>query len=84
MELEGEIITTPNVANGATTFTNWEGVDYKYPSLYGLKNYSSVEEEELTYLLDSPSLYGRKFNASCDQSLFNKKYIDCISSVPYV
>jgi hypothetical protein len=80
LELEGEIITTPNVANGATTFTNWQGVDYKYPSFNRLKNYSSVEEEELTYLLDSPSLYGRKFDERCTPSLFNKKYIDCISS----
>ena len=80
LELEDEIITTPNVANGATTFTNWADMDYKYPSLNGLKNYSSIEAEELNYLLNGQSLYGRKFDASCASSLFNKKYIDYISS----
>ena len=35
--LQDEIITTPNVANDATTFTNWEGMDYKFPSNRGFK-----------------------------------------------
>ena len=30
--MQNEIITTPNLSNDATTFTNWEGTDYKYPS----------------------------------------------------
>jgi len=60
--LEKEIITTPNLAIGATTFTNWEGMDYKYPSTRGLKNYTEISDEEFKYLLDSTSLFGRKFN----------------------
>lgn len=60
--LQSEIITTPNLAEGATTFTNWEGMDYKYPSEYGLKNYTEISDEELTYLFNSKCLFGRKFN----------------------
>jgi hypothetical protein len=78
--LQNEAIITPNVANDATTFTNWEGMDYKYPSNRGLKNYSSITEEELLYLLNSKCLFGRKFNRECFISLFNTKYIDFITS----
>jgi hypothetical protein len=60
--LQSEIITTPNVAEGATTFTNWEGMDYKYPHYGGLKNYRTISDEELNYLLNSKCLFGRKFN----------------------
>lgn len=34
---ENEIITTPNSANDATTFTNRKGMNYKYPSSNDLK-----------------------------------------------
>lgn len=78
--LQNEIITTPNVANDATTFTNWEGMDYKYPSNRGLKNYSSITEEEILYLLNSKCLFGRKFNRECIISLINSKYIDFITT----
>jgi len=64
-QLQNEIVTTPNLANGATTFTNWQGMDYKYPSYNALKNYSSITEEELIYLMKSPCLFGRKFNPEC-------------------
>jgi hypothetical protein len=63
--LQHEIITTLNLANEATTFTNWEGMDYKYPSTRGLKNYSSITEDELLYLMNSKCLFGRKFNKDC-------------------
>ena len=78
--LQDEIITTPNASNHATTFVNWEGMNYKYPSNIGLKNYSFITEDELLYLLDSKCLFGRKFNTECITSLINKKYIDFITS----
>lgn len=78
--LQDQIVTTPNIAIGATTFTNWSGMDYKYVSVCGLKNYSSITIEELTYLLDSKSLFGRKFNVECAESLKNDTYIKFISS----
>ena len=73
--LQHEIIATPNLANDATTFTNWSNMAYKYPSHKGLKNYSSITEHELLYLMNSKCLFGRKFNKECIQYLMNKKYI---------
>jgi hypothetical protein len=79
LNLENEIITTENQANNATTFTNWQGMDYKYPSTRSLKNYAFISEEELTYLLNSDCLFGRKFYRECT-SLINKTYLDFIRS----
>jgi hypothetical protein len=81
MGLESEIITTPNVANDATTFTNWEGMDYKYPSIRDLKNYDKIDKEELLYLLHSKCLFGRKFDKECYPHLHIKEYIEHITSV---
>jgi hypothetical protein len=81
LNLESEIIITENVANGATTFTNWEGMDYKYYSSYGLKDYSSISEDELLYLINSKCLFGRKFNKQCINFLNNNKYIEFIKSL---
>lgn len=78
LNMENEIITTSNSANDATTFTNWEGMLYLYPSNKGLKNYSFISEEELLYLMNSKCLFGRKFNSECNISLYNKKYINHI------
>ena len=80
LNLENEIIITPNLANDATTFTNWEGMDYKYPSNRGLKNYTSITEDELLYLMNSNCLFGRKFSWECIRYLCNKKYIEFITS----
>ena len=55
-------------------------MDYKYPSNRSLKNYTFITEEELTYLLYSKSLFGRKFNRECITSLYNVKYIEFIKS----
>ena len=77
-KLQDEIITTLNLANGATTFTNWAGMDYKYPSNWRLKNYSFITAEELIYLMNSKCLFGRKFNRECINSLYNQKYIEFI------
>jgi hypothetical protein len=79
LKLDSEIITTPNLANGATTFVNWQGMDYKYPSNRGLKNYNYIAKEELLYLMDSKCLFGRKFNKECI-TLYIKEYITFIKS----
>jgi hypothetical protein len=55
-------------AEGATTFTNWDykwGMVYKFPVDASIKHYSQISEEELTYLMESPCLFGRKFNGDC-------------------
>jgi hypothetical protein len=59
------IITTQNECESATTFTNWEGYDYKYVHNYGLKRYHDISFEELTHLLKAPCLFGRKFEQGC-------------------
>ncbi len=69
-----------NEADDATTFTNWEGMDYKYPSNRGLKNYNSISKDELLYLLNSKSLFGRKFTRACISCFSNNDYINHISS----
>jgi len=79
--LQNEIITTPNLSNDATTFTNWEDMGYKYPSNCAIKNYSYISQEELIYLLNSICLFGRKFNVECSESLNKKEYIEKISSL---
>ena len=43
-----------------TTFTNWQS------HKRGLKNYSAISAAELTTLLQSKSLFGRKFTKACD------------------
>jgi hypothetical protein len=80
LNLENEIIITESETNEATTFTNWEGMNYKYPSNRRLKNYSNISKEELLFLLNSKCLFGRKFNIECISSFINKEYIDFITS----
>lgn len=77
--LQNQIIMTDNSPINATTFTNWEGMDYMYPSMDGLKNYNSILKEELIYILNSKSLFGRKFNKEC-QNLYDTDYINHITS----
>jgi len=69
--LDDEIIATsyhspPEVA---TTFANWEDMNYTFVSERELKNYKNISEEELNHLLRSKSLFGRKFKPSCYPSL---------------
>lgn len=78
--LQNEIITTPNLANDATTFTNWSGMDYKYVSDNGLKTYDCIDKEEIVYLLNSKCLFGRKFSNRCYLNLYIKEYIEVINS----
>lgn len=68
--MQDEIITTPNLAAGATTFTNWER--------YGLKTYYTISIEEIKYLLDSNSLFARKFNRKCIMSFNYPFYLNSI------
>jgi hypothetical protein len=77
--LQEEIITTPNSANDATTFTNWKCMDYKFPSSSGLKNYTFISEEEILHLLNSNCLFGRKFNANCIGCFCKKFYLNFIN-----
>jgi hypothetical protein len=77
--LQEEIITTPNSANDATTFTNWQGMDYKFPSISGLKNYTFISEEEILHLLNSNCLFGRKFNANCIDCFCKQFYLNFIN-----
>lgn len=78
--LENELKLTDNIALNATTFTNWEGMDYKYPSINGLKNYEYISDVELKGILMSKSLFARKFNRSCFNYLNNSNYLDVINS----
>ena len=80
LKMENEINITNNVACDASTFSNWEGMDYPYPSFRGLKNYSFISEDELSYLVNSKSLFGRKFTISCLPYLYNEKYLESIRS----
>jgi hypothetical protein len=63
----------------ATTFANWEDMNYKYVSERELKNYQNISEEELEHLLRSDSLFGRKFKPSCYYSLNKRFYYDMIT-----
>jgi hypothetical protein len=79
--LEKEIIMTLNSSDEATTFTNWQGMNYKYVSSKGLKNYNTIKEEELIHLLNSKSLFGRKFNKECIQYLFKSYYLNKLLNI---
>lgn len=81
-KLDKEIIATyynepPEIA---TTFANWEGMNYKYVSEKELKNYIHISEQELKHLLYSTCFFGRKFKPSASLSLRNNYYIHYISS----
>jgi hypothetical protein len=80
LNLEDQILITENIAAGATTFTNWQGMDYPYASNSGLKTYSSISIEELYYLLNSNSLFGRKFTREYISTLSDPRYIHFIAS----
>jgi len=79
--LSKEIISTSYTSEPevATTFANWEDMNYKYASERELKNYKNISEEELTHLLRSKSLFGRKFKPSCYYFLNKKFYYDIIT-----
>lgn len=80
--LDKEIIATyyNEPPERATTFANWEGMNYKYVSEKELKNYIHISEGELKHLLYSTCFFGRKFKPSASLSLRNNYYIEYISS----
>ena len=78
--LQNELITTPNLPDGATTFTNWSDMNYKYPCKIGLMNYKTISEEEIQHLLNSKCLFGRKFTIECFDLLSSNTYTDRIKS----
>lgn len=59
------LITTMNESEKATTFTNWQGNEYKFVHNHGLKRYHDIDYNELYYLLSAPCLFGRKFEEDC-------------------
>jgi hypothetical protein len=77
--LQSEIDQTPNLAEDATTFTNWEGMSYQFVSRSWLKNYSKISKAELTHLLKSRCLFGRKFVPGC-RGLHRRFYLKSIRS----
>jgi hypothetical protein len=79
--LRHELVETPNLADGATTFTNW-GAPYKFAgSAHAgrLMSYRSVAPDELAYLVQSASLFGREFAAECAPSLTDAAYIAAVA-----
>lgn len=76
LNLENNIICFQGEPTHAPTFANWSSVDYKYPNTKeGLKEYTTISKNELLYLMNSPCLFARKFEAECITSLFKKEYI---------
>lgn len=81
-KLENEIIATyyNYPPEYATTFANWEGMNYEYVSDKELKNYIHISEKELVHLLRSRCFFGRKFKPAASLSLRHNYYINHISS----
>jgi hypothetical protein len=77
--LQHEIVTTPNLADGAKTFVNW-GAPYKYAAPGAPVNYASIATDELAYLLRGACLFGRKFKVECAPSLTDATYVAAIST----
>jgi hypothetical protein len=75
-KLQNEIITTPNLTDGATTFINWHDMDYIFrsPDDTNLKNYSHIMNDEIQHLCRAPCLFGRKFNAECFENLMENMF----------
>jgi hypothetical protein len=69
-QLDDQVVKTPNLSSGATTFTLW-GDMKDYPYLKGKEasanpySYDTISSEEMDYLLAQPCLFGRKFNKNC-------------------
>lgn len=63
------IKVTDHLPDGATTFNYWTDMNYRFKDdsipMYTLKNFDTITEDEMRNLLQSPSLFGRKFNKNC-------------------
>jgi len=80
--LRDELVLTKNAAEDATTFTNWADMNYKFRSAAGLKTYETISQEELVHLLQSPCLFGRKFQREAVRSLINPTYLGALQRAP--
>jgi hypothetical protein len=82
---QAELRMTPNLSAGATTFTYWPDMrEYPFPDvrLRRLKEYDSISEEELSYLVKkAPCLFGRKFRRECLPYLYMDVYLEAISVI---
>jgi hypothetical protein len=68
---ENELIKTYNASEKATTFVNWSNISYVFPpnsKISTLQNYEFVSPIEISFLMKSPCLFGRKFLKKCDLS----------------
>ena len=72
LNLQNELVLTPNIAAGAIIFTSWSDMSnyklFKNSTIIENKapnNYKYICAEELDYLLKSNSLFGRKFEDKC-------------------
>lgn len=82
--LQNEIIVTNFLATGATTFTNWSDMVNNYKFLVKnttkekaiLKSYDTISQEELQLIINSSSLFGRKFNRECKNFFNNPSYLN--------
>tara|TARA_X000000950_G_scaffold286675_1_gene396296 strand:- start:926 stop:1120 length:195 start_codon:yes stop_codon:yes gene_type:complete len=56
--LESELLISNNLSSGATTFTNWYGMNYPYPNydIKKVKNYKLITIKEIDYLTISPAV----------------------------
>jgi hypothetical protein len=70
LNLQNELILTPNLASGSTTSSQWpnqKGFKAFSKSVYYKKlpkTYFNICEEEMSYLKNEPCLFARKFEAS--------------------
>lgn len=90
-KLENEVKITKFASNDATTFIYWNGMDYKYKDPKHesqhkiktsiLKNYNIITKEELSYLMDSKCLFGRKFLPNCLVVLENNRQTPIINYI---
>lgn len=68
--LDSEIIKTPNLSANSITYTGWSDMsnykNFKESKKKGQpNNYSYICEDELKYLVNSKSLFARKFEENC-------------------
>lgn len=83
--LEKELKITLDCSYGATTCVFWDKIrnrvsQFRISFSYLARNISNINEEELLKILDSESLFARKFMSECSDDLKNERYIKMISS----
>lgn len=67
--LQNELVLTPNIAAGAIIFAQWKDMsnykNFKKSKKQNDYTYINICKEELEYLINSDSLFGRKFTKDC-------------------